>query len=105
MNGGLPAGAFNLPPGCTLGDIEGQQPQTRRRDPRRFSEPLRTGYTCECGQLHKFNEFIYGHWNCWVEMTCKTCGRAVYVMQGLPIAKEALDKASFLSHPKMQQPE
>lgn len=47
-------------------------------------EEVAKGYTCACGKFHKFNGYVYAHWNIQLVHAC-ACGRENKIKNGVAV--------------------
>lgn len=43
---------------------------------------LADGFTCKCGEKHKYPAYVYAHWETRLVFTCPKCQRKYTVRQG-----------------------
>lgn len=47
-----------------------------------MSEELVKGFTCKCGEFHKYTGYVYAHWRHELVFTCPTCDREYDIFEG-----------------------
>ena len=55
-------------------------------------EEIAKGYTCACGKFHKFNGYVYAHWNIQLVHVC-ACGRENKIKGGIAEISNLPNKA------------
>jgi hypothetical protein len=55
-------------------------------------EEVAKGYTCACGKFHKFNGYVYAHWNIQLVHAC-ACGRENKIKNGVAVISNLPNKA------------
>lgn len=40
------------------------------------------GFTCECGEEHAFNAYVYAHWDIALTHECPKCNRTHTILRG-----------------------
>ncbi len=45
-------------------------------------EERSNGFTCKCGEYHKYPAYVHAHWNLRLNFTCPECDRKFKVFQG-----------------------
>jgi RNase P subunit RPR2 len=43
---------------------------------------LPEGYTCKCGEFHKYPAYVYAHWRDLLTHTCEKCGAKHDILMG-----------------------
>lgn len=56
------------------------------------SEALPKGFTCVCGEYHKFPVYVFAHWQERLIYTCKKCGACYGVLGGRARIKRGKEK-------------
>lgn len=47
-------------------------------------DALAKGFTCECGQFHRYGSYVYAHWRERLVHTCEQCGAKHNILLGVP---------------------
>jgi len=45
---------------------------------------LPKGFTCSCGEYHRYTEYVYAHWREALHVTCEACKTVWHVYAGVP---------------------
>jgi len=57
------------------------------------SDPgLPSGFTCECGEFHKYPAYVYAHWRDLLAFTCQSCQRQCAIVMGVARLQEGKAK-------------
>lgn len=52
-----------------------------------MAEELAKGFTCECGEFHKYPPYVYAHWRIDLKFTCPKCDRVYDIYAGVATLK------------------
>lgn len=47
-----------------------------------MKEELAKGFTCDCGEFHRFSPWVHAHWDIELKFVCPLCGRQYAVQRG-----------------------
>jgi len=76
----------------SLGEMNAMAKRTHS-EPHVVSEAkLAEGFTCECGEYHKYPAYVFAHWRTPLTHSCDKCQRQHTVIMGMAMLKRSRGK-------------
>lgn len=50
---------------------------------------LAKGFTCQCGEYHRYPVYVYSHWDELLDFTCPKCNAKYQIVRGHAVKQES----------------